>query len=202
MEREIDVRTVERDPIRQFQIWFEEAVDAGVPQPDAMALASSTPDGMPSVRIVLLKIVDTRGFAFFTNYESRKGKELQANPHVAAVFHWKGIERQVRLEGSVERISDSESDAYFRSRPRESQISAVVSPQSAVIGGRKILEDRSAEFSAKHEGEEIPRPAFWGGFRIIPVRMEFWQSRRARLHDRIVYSKLNDTSWNIERLAP
>jgi len=202
MERKIDIRSVERDPVQQFQRWFEDAVRSGVPQPEAMALATSTPDGVPSSRIVLLKLADERGFVFYTNYESRKGRELSINPHVAAVFHWKGLERQIRLEGSVVRLTAAESDEYFRSRPRESQISAVVSPQSSVIASRKELEDRAGELSRKYEGKEISRPEVWGGFRIVPARIEFWQSREARLHDRIVYSKLSDGSWKIERLAP
>lgn len=202
MEREIDIHSVDRNPIKQFQKWFDDAVRSGVPQPEAMALATSTPGGIPSSRIVLLKLVDERGFVFYTNYESRKGQELNINPYVAAVFHWKGPERQIRLEGSAERISAAESDEYFRSRPRESQISAVVSPQSRVIASRKELEDRAGELSRKYEGKQIPRPAVWGGIRIVPARIEFWQSREARLHDRIVYSKLRDGSWKKERLAP
>jgi len=198
-ERPLDETAVDPDPLRQFAAWFEEAGAAGVRAPEAMALATATSDGRPSVRMVLLKGFDERGFVFFTGYESRKGAELAANPRAALLFHWDALGRQVRIEGTVERVSEAESDAYFRSRPRGAQISASVSPQSRVVESRASLEARAAELEAR--GGELPRPPTWGGFRLAPETYEFWQHRANRLHDRLRYSRDGD-AWKIERLAP
>ena len=190
------------DPFRQFARWFEQASDAGIMEPNAMTLATATPDGVPSARMVLLKGVDERGFAFYTNYESRKGGELAANPQAALVFFWVELSRQVRIEGSVTPVSPEESDAYFHSRPRGSQIGSAASHQSRVIAGREPLERHAAELEAEYAGAEIPRPAFWGGYRLAPTLIEFWQGRPNRLHDRLRYRRLQDGGWLIERLSP
>ncbi len=197
--READV---DPDPFAQFRRWFAEAEAAGVPQPEAMALATATPDGRPSARVVLLRGVDARGFGFFTNYDSRKGDELAANPRAALVWFWPGPQRQVRAEGRVEVASEEESDAYFRGRPRGSQLGAWVSRQSQVIPGRGVLEEGMAEVAARYEGQPVPRPAHWGGYRVVPDAIEFWQNQPDRLHDRIRYVRQTDGSWRIERLAP
>ena len=198
-ERSLDETAVDPDPLRQFAAWFEEAGAAGVRAPEAMALATATSDGRPSVRMVLLKGFDERGFVFFTGYESRKGAELAANPRAALLFHWDALGRQVRVEGTVERVSEAESDAYFRSRPRGAQISATVSPQSRVVESRASLEALAAELEAR--GDELPRPPNWGGFRVRPETYELWQHRANRLHDRLRYRR-NGGGWTIERLAP
>jgi pyridoxamine 5'-phosphate oxidase len=190
------------NPIKQFQRWSEEARVANVSQLEAMALATATTDGKPSVRMVLLKSFDANGFVFYTNYKSRKGKELASNPAAALVFHWPEIERQVRVEGSIEKVSPQESDAYFQTRPRESQIGAHVSSQSEVIGNREELDRRFKELQKQYEGRLIPRPAYWGGCCLKPTRIEFFQSRFARLNDRILYELQRDGSWTIKRLAP
>ncbi len=190
------------DPFAQFRAWFDEVAQSNVREPNAMTLATATLEGRPSARMVLLKDVDTRGFAFFTNYESRKGGELGANPYAALVFFWVQLERQVRIEGRVERLSDEESDAYFASRPEGSQLGAWASQQSAVLPGREPLEARYDELRAEYEGQEIPRPSFWGGFRVIPDTAEFWQGRANRLHDRLRYRRGPDGSWVVERLSP
>jgi pyridoxamine 5'-phosphate oxidase len=197
LEADVDV-----DPIRQFQSWLQEASKSGIAESNAMALATATPDGRPSARMVLLRGVDERGFAFFTNYESRKARELQANPCAALVFFWHELERQVRVEGRVEQVDDQESDRYFQSRPLGARIGAWASPQSAVVGGRHVLESRFLELESLHAGSEIPRPANWGGYRLIPDTIEFWQGRPNRLHDRLRYTKGKQGSWLIERLAP
>ena len=198
-ERPLNEAELDADPLRQFAVWFEEAGAAGVRAPEAMALATATSDGRPSVRMVLLKGFDERGFVFFTGYESRKGAELAANPRAALLFHWDALGRQVRIEGTVERVSEAESDAYFRSRPRGAQISATVSPQSRVVESRASLEALAAELEAG--GDDIPRPPTWGGFRIRPETYELWQHRANRLHDRLRYRR-NGGGWTIERLAP
>ena len=198
-ERSLDETAVDPDPLRQFAAWFEEAGAAGVRAPEAMALATATSDGRPSVRMVLLKGFDERGFVFFTGYESRKGAELTASPHAALLFYWDPLGRQVRIEGPVERVSAAESDAYFRSRPRGAQISASLSPQSRVVESRASLEALAAELEAR--GDELPRPPNWGGFRVRPETYELWQHRANRLHDRLRYRQ-EDGAWILERLAP
>ncbi len=200
---ELDGSTIDRDPIRQFAAWYDDAVAAGIPEPEAMTLATATRDGQPSARIVLLRGFDARGFCFFTNYESHKGRELSANPHAAVVFHWTELERQVRIEGRIEKTTDAESDVYFNSRPSASRIGAWSSPQSEVITDRAALEALFARFQSEHPDDTaIPRPAHWGGYRLIPERIEFWQGRRSRLHDRIRFRRSDEGIWIIERLAP
>jgi pyridoxamine 5'-phosphate oxidase len=199
----LDENSVDRDPIRQFAAWYDAAVAAAVPEPEAMTLSTATPDGRPSARIVLLRGFDDRGFCFFTNYESRKGRELSENPHAALTFHWAELERQVRIEGRVERTTAAESDAYFKSRPSTSRIGAWSSPQSEVIPDRESLERLFARFRAEHPDDTtIPRPIGWGGFRLIPERIEFWQGRPSRLHDRLRFRHTADGDWIMERLAP
>ena len=189
------------DPIVQFQRWFEEAVAAELPMPNAMTLATVAADSRPSARIVLLKEFDDRGFVFFTNYESRKGKELAANRAAYLLLHWTELERQVRIEGVVEKIPARESDAYFAQRPLSARHAAIASRQSAVITGRAELEKHFAEIAAKC-GANPPRPAHWGGYRVIPATIEFWQGRENRLHDRLLYRRAANGNWSIERLAP
>lgn len=198
----LDEANVEADPIRQFHGWFEEALAAKVPEPHAMALATASPDGHPSVRIVLLRGYDDRGFTFFTNYESRKGRELAANPHAALVLYWHDLERQVRIEGTVLRIAPEESDAYFNTRPEGARLGAWASPQSDVIPGRGLLEERCREIERQYPDGRIPRPGNWGGFRVVPGSVEFWQGRPNRLHDRLRYLRDPQGAWRVERLAP
>lgn len=190
------------DPIRQFRHWFDQAAEAVTVEPNAMTLATATPDGHPSARMVLLKGFDDAGFRFFSNYDSRKGNELDANPRAALVVYWGELERQVRIEGRVERVAPEQSDAYFHSRPRGSQLSAAASDQSQVLADRQVLERRVAELDAQFQGQELPRPDFWGGYRVVPATIEFWQGRPNRLHDRLRYRRLDDARWIIERLAP
>ena len=192
---------VDADPVVQFGRWFEQATQAGLLEPSAMALATAAPDGRPSARMVLLRGFDRRGFCFYTNYESRKAAELAANPRAALVFWWDALERQVRIEGRVEPTSRAESEAYFASRPPGSQLSAAASPQSRVIGSRAVLERRVAELATGHQEGELPLPDFWGGFRLVHEVVEFWQGRPNRLHDRLRYRRAGD-GWKIERLAP
>jgi pyridoxamine 5'-phosphate oxidase len=193
---------VDPDPIRQFARWFDEATSAQIPEPHAMTLATCTSDGRPSARIVLLRGFDERGFAFFTNYESRKAREIETNPWAAVVFFWHDMERQVRIEGRVERVSVEESDEYFHSRPASSRIGAWASPQSQVIASRQELEKRCGELENRFAEGTIPRPHNWGGYRLKPESIEFWQGRPSRLHDRLRYARNANEGWLIERLAP
>ncbi len=202
MRRGLSESELDPDPIRQFQRWFDEASGAGLIEPNAMTLATATRDGRPSARMVLLKGFDARGFVFYSNYESRKGGELEQNPQAALVFFWVELERQVRVEGRVERATAQESDAYFASRPLGSQIGAWVSDQSRVIAGRAPLERRAAELDAEYMGKEVPRPPHWGGYRVVPDAIGFWQGRPSRLHDRLCYRRQTDGSWIVERLSP
>lgn len=189
------------DPVEQFRLWFDEALEAGLHEPNAMTLATATPDGRPSARIVLLKGFDDRGFVFYTNYEGRKASELETNPFCALVFYWGELERQVRVEGRAERVPAVESDAYYASRPRGSRLGAWVSEQSRPAKSREELEERLREMKKDYEGREIPRPPFWGGYRVAPESLEFWQGRENRLHDRLLYRR-NLEGWSIERLQP
>ncbi len=197
----LDEKTIDRDPIKQFRLWFNDAIAAGLPMPEAMTLATATRDGKPSARMVLLKQVDHDGFVFFTNYQSAKAEQLDANPNAALVFYWPQLDRQVRVEGSVVRTSAQESCDYFKTRPRESQIGAWASAQSQAIGSRDVLEQRAQELEALYGDREIDCPEYWGGYRLKPERIEFWKSRVGRLHDRILYER-NATGWSITRLAP
>lgn len=198
----LDEKSIERNPITLFQGWFNDANAAGLPMPDAMSLATVTPDGRPTARMVLLKQVDADGFVFFTNYQSSKAQQLDINPYAALVFYWPQLERQVRVEGKVEKTSAEESADYFRTRPRESQIGAWASPQSEVISARDVLEQRAHELADQYCDRDIDCPAHWGGFRLQPDRIEFWKGRVGRLHDRILYELQPDGSWSIKRLAP
>lgn len=198
----IDEKTVDRNPVAQFRRWFDDAVAAGVKLSEAMTLVTATRDGYPSGRLVLLKGVDDEGFVFYTNYRSAKARDLDSNPKAALVFYWTKLDRQVRIEGLVERTSREESQAYFKTRPRESQIGAWASPQSEVISSREVLEQRAAELEERFQDREIECPENWGGYRLIPNRIEFWKNRLGRLHDRILYERQPDDSWTIRRLAP
>ena len=193
---------VDPDPLRQFAAWYNDASQAGVREPGAMALATSTAEGVPSVRMVLLKGCDERGFVFYTNYSSRKGRELEANPRAALLFYWDPLGRQVRVEGHTERTSAQESASYARSRPRGSQLSALASPQSQVIESRSELEHRVADLATLYMGAEVSVPDVWGGFRLSPDSFEFWQHREDRLHDRLLYTIGEDVPWRLQRLAP
>lgn len=198
----LDEKLVDRDPIKQFQAWFDDAIAAKLPLPEAMNLATATPEGRPSSRVVLLKQVDQKGFVFFTNYHSAKAQQLESNPYAALVFYWPQLDRQVRIEGKVERTSVAESAEYFQTRPRESQIGAWASPQSSVIAGREVLEERASELEEYYRDREIECPGHWGGYRLRADRIEFWKSRVGRLHDRILYELMSDGEWAIKRLAP
>ena len=189
------------DPIAQFRRWFDTALGADLHEPNAMTLATATPEGRPSARIVLLKGFDERGFVFYTSYEGRKSEEIEANPRCALVFYWGELERQVRVEGGVSRIPEEESDEYFGSRPRGSQLGAWASEQSRPVERRDALEERLRNLEAEYEGREVLRPPFWGGYRIEPEVIEFWQGRENRLHDRLVYRR-SGGSWRRERLQP
>jgi pyridoxamine 5'-phosphate oxidase len=193
---------VPSQPLALFQQWVEAAVDAQLVEPGAMTLATATADGVPSARMVLLRGFDERGLVFYTNYQSRKAAELEANPRAALVLFWATLHRQIRVEGTIERVSERESDAYFQSRPRSSRLGAVVSPQSEVIAGRQVLDSRMAELLREYADREVPRPAHWGGYRVVPGLFEFWQGRDSRLHDRLRYRLDENRHWIIERLAP
>jgi pyridoxamine 5'-phosphate oxidase len=199
---ELDERVVERHPLRQFLSWLDEAVHADLPEPNAMTLATATPDGHPSARMVLLKGADDHGVVFFTDSRSRKGAELGANPRAALVFWWAELERQVRIVGRAEPISGAESDAYFSSRPEGSRLSAWVSHQSQVVESRAVLETRWAEAASRYADGVIARPPWWGGVRVVPEEYEFWQGRPNRLHDRIHYRRAANGAWLLERLSP
>jgi pyridoxamine 5'-phosphate oxidase len=190
------------DPIAQFRRWFEDAEQAGIHEPNAMTLATVGADGQPSARVVLLKEIDRHGLAFFTNLASRKSRELDPDARAALVFWWGPLARQVRFEGAVERVADAEADAYFASRPRGSQIGAWASAQSSVIPDRQTLEEAARSHDRRFGDGEVPRPEFWGGFRLVPARVEFWQGRSDRLHDRLRYTRAAAGDWRIERLAP
>src|ERR1700730_9436298 len=198
----LDEKTADADPLKLFQRWFDDARAAALPLPEAMTLATATKDGRPSERLVLLKQMDKRGFVFYTNYGSQKARELDANSQAALVFYWPQLERQVRVEGSVTRVTAAESDEYFQTRPRESQIGALASPQGEVISGRDVLEQRFKELEEFYGDREIERPAHWGGYRLQPQRIEFWKGRPGRLHDRLLYELQTNGSWTIKRLAP
>jgi len=193
---------VDENPLKQFEIWWLQAIESKIDEPNAMTLATSTLTGKPSARTVLLKGINEKGFLFFTNYSSRKGKEIEENPSVSLLFFWKELERQGRIEGKVQKISEVESDVYFHQRPVESRIGAWCSPQSQVIEGRKILEQNIEKYNSLFGDQNIPRPDFWGGYIVIPERMEFWQGRPGRLHDRLVYTSDETNLWKIQRLAP
>jgi len=189
------------DPIEQFRRWFDAALAAHLHEPNAMTVATATPEGHPSARVVLLKGFDERGFVFYTNYEGRKAGDLENNPRCALLFYWGELERQVRVEGSANRVSGEESDAYYASRPRGSRLGALVSEQSRSVEDRGVLEDRLRDLEEEYEGREVPRPPYWGGYRVAPETIEFWQGRENRLHDRLIYHRDNG-AWKIERLQP
>ncbi len=201
-DRTLSEGDLDPDPIVQFRAWLDEAVASGEPMAEAMALATSTPDGRPSARNVLLRGVDERGFVFYTNHGSRKGRQLAENPHAAAAFLWQGLHRQVCLTGRVERLSREESERYFRTRPREARIGSWASRQSEVIPSRAELEARFEELDLEYPGGDVPLPPFWGGYLLVPDVIEFWQGREHRLHDRLRYSRRADGSWIVERLSP
>ncbi|MEK6594242.1 MAG: pyridoxamine 5'-phosphate oxidase [Pseudomonadota bacterium] len=201
MRESLDEKDAARDPVVQFNRWFDEAVKARMPLVNAMTLATASAAGRPSARIVLLKGVDHAGFVFYTNYDSRKGTELAANPQASLLFHWTELEREVRVEGRVEKVPAAESDQYFAGRPLGSRHAAIASPQSDVVANRAALEARFAEAEILH-GDSPPRPAHWGGYRVVHDTVEFWQGRPSRLHDRILYRRRHDGSWTIARLAP
>jgi pyridoxamine 5'-phosphate oxidase len=198
----LDELTADRDPIRQFIAWIEAAEDAGLKEPNAMTLATATLDGKPSARMVLLKGVDERGFLFYTNYQSRKGRDLAGNPRAALVFYWAPLGRQVRVSGRVTKMAPADSDAYFATRPLGSRFGAAISRQSSVIASRAVLSERLERIAARYPEGGPPRPKFWGGYCVRPDEIEFWQQGRDRLHDRLRYRKRRDGSWKRERLSP
>jgi pyridoxamine 5'-phosphate oxidase len=197
LEKDADV-----DPVKQFEIWWQQVIESKIEEPNAMTLSTCTTSGKPSSRIVLLKGIKKNGFVFFTNYLSRKGKEIEANPFVSLLFFWKELERQVRIEGEIKKISEQESDDYFFKRPKESRIGAWSSPQSEVIKNRAVLEKNVSGYIKKFESQNIPRPPYWGGYIVMPTLIEFWQGRPGRLHDRLRYTLNEKNLWKIERLAP
>ncbi|MFV7791121.1 pyridoxamine 5'-phosphate oxidase [Aliarcobacter lanthieri] len=200
--KNIDVKDLHQNPFKQFEIWFNDAIEAKLLEPNAFSLSTVGKDMMPSIRTVLLKVFDEKGFVFFTNYESKKAKQIEENPKVAALFTWLELERQIKVEGSIEKISKTESLKYFLSRPKGSQLGAWVSTQSQVISSRALLEQKFDEMKRKFLNKEIPFPSFWGGYVIKPIRIEFWQGGEDRLHDRFLYELQEDNTWKISRLAP
>ncbi|GGK68117.1 pyridoxamine 5'-phosphate oxidase [Rufibacter glacialis] len=201
--KELTQESVAQDPLQQFGTWMEEALAAKADEPTAMTLSTATAQGRPTARVVLLKALEKAGFVFYTNYESRKGQQLQENPFAALTFFWPSLERQVRIEGTVERVPEEMSDAYFQSRPRGSQIGAWSSPQSQPIPDRFVLQHLEQEYTAKFKDQEVlPRPSHWGGYLVRPQRIEFWQGRQNRLHDRLLYELESSGNWRIQRLAP
>lgn len=198
----LDEHDLDPDPIVQFKKWFRDALRAPIKNAEAMCLATVGKDGRPSARMVLLKQVDDRGFVFHTNYESRKGHDLSDNPVAALVFYWADLDRQVRIEGAIEKVTSKESDAYFATRPRESQLGALASHQSEAVESREQLDRQYEQLEKEFEGRDIPRPGHWGGYRLEPTRLELWQSRFARLNDRISYDRQSDSTWLMTRLAP
>ena len=198
----LDEQDLDTNPFKQFEKWFQQAIDAEIDLPDAMTLATATKDGIPSARIVLLRGLDERGFVFYTDYESQKGKELAENPNAALVFYWRELDRQVRITGQVSRVSRENSNNYFQSRPAGSRLAALASKQSEVIPDRKILEDRFEQLAAQYQDTEIPLPSDWGGYRLSPNMIEFWSGRPSRLHDRLRYTRQSNDDWRIERISP
>ncbi len=202
-EREgLTEQEVSRNPITQFEKWMQEAVDAGISQPNALTLATASKEGRPSARIVLLKAVSEAGFVFYTNYNGRKGRELAENPYASMVFLWPSLSRQVRIEGMVSKVDAATSDAYYHSRPRGSQLGAWASPQSEVVADRQDLEDALVQYTTQFEDQQVPRPEHWGGYCLKPDAIEFWQGRPSRLHDRLLFRREDNQPWRIERLAP
>jgi pyridoxamine 5'-phosphate oxidase len=197
----LNKKTARKNPFEQFELWLAEAIEKQLREPNAMVLSTASADGKPSSRVVLLRGFENEGFTFYTNYESRKGKEVRENPRAALLFYWAEIEKQVRVEGVIAKTDEENSNAYFASRPRESQIGAWASPQSSVIENRRFIEEKFAELNEQSEGKEIARPPDWGGYILKPEVLEFWQGRASRLHDRLRYSK-DESGWKIERLAP
>ncbi|MEA3412239.1 MAG: pyridoxamine 5'-phosphate oxidase [Pseudomonadota bacterium] len=202
MSKGLDRDMLDPDPFVQFESWYMEAMESGIPEPNAMSLATVSDTGQPWLRTVLLKIYDQRGFVFFTNFESRKARQIEGNPHVALLFPWVALGRQVKITGTAERIPTAESVKYFATRPRGSQIGAWASPQSNVVNSRSLLEARVAEIKNKFKQGEVPLPSFWGGYRVAPHTIEFWQARESRLHDRFGYRREVEGGWRIDRLAP
>lgn len=201
-QQSLDRADVLPDPVEQFERWFAAAQEAQIHEPNAMNLATVSADGRPAARIVLLKGIEEGCFLFYTNYESRKGQDLQHTPYVALTFFWPELERQVRIEGQATKVSEERSTTYFHSRPRASQLGAWVSPQSQTIVNRSVLDQRQKELSERFDDEKIPRPHYWGGYAVRPHSIEFWQGRPSRLHDRLLYQRQNDDTWAIDRLAP
>lgn len=195
-------KDVDANPVKQFETWWRHAIESKIEEPNAMTLSTATASGKPSARIVLLKEIKENGFVFFTNYLSRKGKEIEENPFVSLLFFWRELERQIRLEGKIKKISAEESDEYFFQRPKESRIGAWSSPQSRVIENREVLQQNVEKYNFRFENKNIPRPKFWGGYIVEPYHIEFWQGRPGRLHDRLLYILKENNVWKIERLAP
>jgi pyridoxamine 5'-phosphate oxidase len=199
---ELSEASADPDPIKQFDRWFADAIAAGLKLPNAMTLATATPDALPSARVVLLKDFDEQGFVFYTNYDSQKGRELEANPRAALCFYWPALDRQVRISGSVTKTTREESASYFHTRPVDSQLGAWASSQSIVISSREVLEEKMRQLVREYEGGEVPLPPYWGGYRLAPEVIEFWQNRLSRLHDRLRYTRQPRGGWLIERLSP